>query len=140
MPCGFCLFPFQLMLSDLAEADYDFQPSTAGFRMKYILLLICLPFTGCSTLLTMNSGVPYSGVQCNIKGLRKTFASSAPYYLMPNWGEGIFSTIDLPLSVVADTMILPYAFLNKDRPNGVETPQFRERREREFPETGENRF
>jgi uncharacterized protein YceK len=89
--------------------------------MKAFLPLIALFCTGCSTLLTMNSGVPYSGVQCNIEGIRKTFDTSTPYYLMPHWAEGIFSTIDLPISVVGDTIILPYAFLNKDRAHGVET-------------------
>jgi len=108
--------------------------------MKAFLPLIALFCTGCSTLLTMNSGVPYSGVQCNIEGMRKTFDTSTPYSLMPHWAVGIFSTIDLPLSVVGDTILLPYAFLNKDRPHGVETPQLRERRAREFPESGENRF
>ena len=96
--------------------------------MRVILLLIALLCTGCSTLLTMNSGVPYSGVQCNIEGIRKTFDSSTPEYLMPHWAEGIFSTIDLPLSAVGDTVILPYALLKKDRPHGVKTPQFRKKR------------
>jgi uncharacterized protein YceK len=104
------------------------------------LPLISLLCTGCSTLLTINSGEPYSGVKCNIEGIQKTFDTSTPYYLMPHWAEGIFSTIDLPLSVVGDTILLPYAFLKKDRPHGVETPQFWERRAWEFPESGENRF
>lgn len=70
----------------------------------------------------MNSGEPYAGVQCNIEGIRKTFDSSTPYYLMPHWAEGIFSAIDLPLAIVGDTIILPYAFLNKNTPHGVESP------------------
>lgn len=92
------------------------------------MLLIALLCAGCSTLLTMNSGVPYSGVQCNIGGIRKTFDSSTPEYLMPHWAEGIFSTIDLPLSAVGDTVILPYALMKNDRSHGVETPQFRKKR------------
>jgi uncharacterized protein YceK len=108
--------------------------------IKAILSLIALLCTGCSTLLTINSGEPYSGVKCNLEGIRKTFDTSTPYSLMPHWAEGIFSTIDLPLSTVGDTILLPYAFLNKDRPDGVETPQLRERRAREFLESGENRF
>lgn len=92
--------------------------------MRVILLLIAPLCAGCSTLLTMNSREPYSGVQCNIEGIRKTFDPSTPEYLMPHWAEGMFSAIDLPLSAVGDTVILPYALLN----NWVETPQFRKKR------------
>lgn len=95
--------------------------------MRVILLLIAPLCAGCSTLLTINSGEPYSGVQCNIEGIRKTFETSTPYYLMPHWAEGMFSAIDLPLSAVGDTVILLYALLNKERPHGVETPQFRKK-------------
>ena len=95
--------------------------------MRIILLLIALLCAGCSTFLTMNSGVPYSGVRCNIEGIRKAFDPSTSEYIMPHWAEGIFSTIDLPLSAVGDTVVLPYTFLNKDRPHGVETPQLREK-------------
>lgn len=98
--------------------------------MRIILLLIALLCTGCSTFLTMNSGVPYSGVRCNIEGIRKAFDPSTSKYIMPHWAEGFFSTIDLPLSAVGDTVVLPYTFLNKDRPHGVKLPNSGRR---EFP-------
>lgn len=95
--------------------------------IRVVLLLITPLCTGCSTFLTINSGEPYSGVQCNIEGIRKTFDSSTPYYLMPHWAEGMISAIDLPLSAVGDTVVLPYALLKKDKPHGVETTRFRKK-------------
>ena len=125
---------------DLLKPEPEIRGCFENGIVRGVLPLIALLCTGCSTLLTIYNGEPYSGVKCNIEGIRKTFETSTPYYLMPHWAEGFFSTIDLPLSVVGDTILLPYAFLKKDRPHGVETPQVREGRGREFPQTGEKRF
>jgi uncharacterized protein YceK len=83
--------------------------------MKLFLLPLLLCISGCATFLTINDGTPYSGVRTDIGGMRKTFDISHPYYIMPNWAEGIFSAVDLPLSAVLDTVALPYSLLKPER-------------------------
>ena len=106
--------------------------------MKITIISICILMSGCSTLLTINTGEPYAGVKCDIEGMKKTFDTSAPYYIMPHWAEGIFSAVDLPLSLVGDTIVLPYSLLQRQRPNGVEPREFSgsERIERPQKEMG----
>jgi uncharacterized protein YceK len=97
-----------------------------GALMKIAILPACLLLGGCSTLLTINSGEPYSGVKCDIAGMQKTFDTSSPYYILPHWAEGIFSAVDLPFSLVGDTVVLPYTLLQRQRLHGVEAPDFPE--------------
>jgi uncharacterized protein YceK len=92
--------------------------------MKFVILPTCLVMSGCSTLLTINSGEPYAGVKCDIEGIKKTFNTSTPYYIMPHWAEGVLSAVDLPLSFVGDTAVLPYTLLRRQRPDGVESREF----------------
>jgi uncharacterized protein YceK len=94
--------------------------------MKLAILPACILLGGCSTLLTINSGEPYSGVKCDIVGIQKTFDTSSPYYILPHWAEGIFSAVDLPFSLVGDTVVLPYTLLQRQKPHGIESRGFSE--------------
>jgi uncharacterized protein YceK len=84
--------------------------------MKFAIFPACILLSGCSTLLTINSGEPYSGVKCDIEGIKKTFDTSSAYYILPHWAEGVFSAVDLPFSLVGDTVVLPYTMLPMPNP------------------------
>jgi len=84
--------------------------------MKTALLPLLLLLSGCATVVSINHGEPYSGVKTDMGGIRDTFNTKRPWYLLPNWAAGIISTIDLSLSAAADTAVLPYTISRPSRP------------------------
>ena len=85
--------------------------------MKYagvIAGLLCIILTGCGTLLTINSGTSYGGVQADAGGIKNVFAQT-PTEIMPHWAEGFLSLVDLPLSAITDTLALPYTIFKGRR-------------------------
>jgi uncharacterized protein YceK len=78
-------------------------------------MLLLLLFSGCATVVSINDGEPYSGVKTDLYGIKDTFDTTKPWYIMPNWAAGILSTVDLPLSAVADTIVLPYTVFRPSR-------------------------
>lgn len=78
-----------------------------GFRVVTMLLFAAL-CSGCMTVLTKNAGelgLPYSGAGCDAQFLGSIFGDAAtePTLLF----LAIPALIDLPLSAVADTVLLP---------------------------------
>ena len=83
--------------------------------MKLAMLPFLIWLSGCATVVSINDGEPYSGVKTDLYGVKDTFNTTKPWYVLPNWAAGIFSAIDLPLSAVADTAVLPYTILRPAR-------------------------
>ena len=71
---------------------------------KIFLAAMMLPLTGCGTLMTLDQPVVYSGVQEDVS--RLTFSKTA-ILLYP------FIIIDVPLSFVGDTLMLPVKGIQK---------------------------
>lgn len=76
-----------------------------------LAILVCSSLLGCQTTRSWDAGCPgvYSGV--------RYFASQRDY--LP-WDGKVFFTLDLPLTAVADTLLLPAAALvdRKTPPSG----------------------
>lgn len=87
--------------------------------MKPALLPLLVLLPGCATVVSINDGEPYSGVKTDMYGIKDTFNTTKPWYVLPNWAAGIISAIDLPLSAVADTVVLPYTIL-RPAPTDIE--------------------
>ena len=96
---------------------------------KSFLLAMMLPLTGCGTLMTLDQPEVYSGVQEDVSRLtfsktapagdvsRLTFSKTAP---AGDVGEAFgtilfypFIIIDVPLSFVGDTLMLPVKGIQK---------------------------
>ena len=79
---------------------------------KSFLLAMMLPLTGCGTLMTLDQPEVYSGVQEDVS--RLTFSKTAP---AGDVGEAFgtipFIIIDVPLSFVGDTLMLPVKGIQK---------------------------
>ena len=82
---------------------------------KALLLAMMLPLTGCGTLMTLDQQEAYSGVQEDVS--RLTFSKTAP---AGDVGEAFgtilfypFIIIDVPLSFVGDTLMLPVQGIQK---------------------------
>ena len=82
---------------------------------KAFLLAMMLPLTGCGTLVTLDKPEYYSGVQKDVA--RLTFSKTAP---AGDVGEAFgtilfypFIIIDVPLSFVGDTLMLPVKGIQK---------------------------
>ena len=82
---------------------------------KSFLLAMMLPLTGCGTLVTLDKPEYYSGVQEDVS--RLTFSKTAP---AGDVGEAFgtillypFIIIDVPLSFVGDTLMLPVKGIQK---------------------------
>ena len=82
---------------------------------KALLLAMMLPLTGCGTLMTLEQPEVYSGVQEDVS--RLTFSKTAP---AGDVGEAFgtilfypFIIIDVPLSFVGDTLMLPVKGIQK---------------------------
>lgn len=96
--------------SELAFPPDDDERNEEMSFMKFagvIAGLLCIILTGCGTLLTINSGTSYGGVQADAGGIKNAFAQT-PTEIMPQWAEGFLSLVDLPLSAITDTLALPY--------------------------------
>ena len=83
---------------------------------KAFLLAMMLPLTGCGTLVTLDKPEYYSGVQKDVA--RLTFSDKVPQRDM--MGEAVATTlfspfiiIDVPLSFVGDTLMLPVKGIQK---------------------------
>ena len=83
---------------------------------KSFLLAMMLPLTGCGTLMTLDQPEVYSGVQEDVS--RLTFSKTAPAGDVV--GEAVATTlfypfiiIDVPLSFVGDTLMLPVKGIQK---------------------------
>lgn len=71
---------------------------------RALLCAAALPIAGCSTVLSKGNnawGSPYSGTECAAETIGNLFESPLFLILLP------FAIIDLPLSFVADTLVLP---------------------------------
>lgn len=69
---------------------------------KLILLLVCLPLSGCGTIVSLiNPTEPYSAYA----GVKYD------YHMAQKWGLPI---LDIPLSFILDTALLPYALTQEN--------------------------
>ena len=82
---------------------------------KALLSVMTLALTGCGTLMTLDQQEVYSGVQEDVS--RLTFSKTAP---AGDVGEAFgtillypFIIIDVPLSFVGDTLMLPVKGIQK---------------------------
>ena len=82
---------------------------------KAFLSVMTLALTGCGTLMTLDQAEAYSGVQEDVS--RLTFSKTAP---AGDVGEAFgtillypFIIIDVPLSFVGDTLMLPVKGIQK---------------------------
>ena len=82
---------------------------------KALLLAMMLPLTGCGTLMTLHTPEVYSGVQEDVS--RLPFSKTVP---AGDVGEAFgtillypFIIIDVPLSFVGDTLMLPVKGIQK---------------------------
>ncbi len=83
-------------------------------KRLWIAILLLISIAGCQTTRSWNDGCPgvYSGV--------RYFASQQDS--LP-WDGKVFFTLDLPLTVVADTLLLPAsAWVDPASPNGGWVP------------------
>ena len=83
-------------------------------KRLWIAVLLLISITGCQTTHSWNHGCPgvYSGV--------RYFASQRDS--LP-WDGKVFFTLDLPLTVVADTLLLPASYwVDPVRPAGGWVP------------------
>lgn len=78
--------------------------------MKALALLLVLPLSGCGTVITLSEDKPrlliYSGVRLDVEEAGKV---DEPFEFYP-WWMGCW---DLPCSLVADTLVLPYTLLRE---------------------------
>lgn len=87
--------------------------------MTRVLLLLCLLVSGCTTVKLKSGfmsynhwGEEYAGTVCNINYLGY-IATENPSF----WFVAPFLIIDIPLSLVADTFVLPFDLATENKPN-----------------------
>ena len=81
-----------------------------ALKWLWIAVVLLIPIAGCQTMRSWDDGCPgvYSGAR-----YFSSQRSSLP------WDGKVFFTLDLPLTVVADTLLLPFsAWVNPSRPRG----------------------
>jgi len=75
---------------------------------KLFLILLVIAIAGCGTI-TTSSKYPYGGARQDLVWINNTFAGCTHPIVF------LLAIIDLPLSLVVDTLVLPVTIVNKTR-------------------------
>ena len=86
--------------------------------MKLLIIMICLLLGGCSTIATVAGGTKDSGFQCDPEfTITRIYSGTSNdfRFIAGNYQDKGLVFLDLPFSLVTDTMLLPYTIYAQAR-------------------------
>lgn len=94
--------------------------------MRYLLLLVLLALSGCSTMATISGGVSPEKFDCDPNySIPRIYSgiTNDVRFLRGNYADKGFIFWDMPFSLVADTAALPYTIYTQTKYGNLCTKQ-----------------